>query len=170
VHASAQNPWVQFGLTQADVNAQASVDATFKMNRDNAKSKAGVPYYSTPLINANLTIRLANGTELLHNRSLGVIFDTGAMTTLHWSKKDPYPSGLAQGSRVVSDASFRLTASSTASRSAPVLDIITGSVIDQNLVGLQRDKFYLNAGILPYLSSQFTYNLKSGTLSLAAMA
>jgi hypothetical protein len=173
VHASSENPWVQFGLGPADL---VNLPTSFALNGAGLNSATGVPYYDAKVISGALQVSL--GSSGLTNADTGILFDTGAFTTIHQSGVStvpptslpadlinpgsgyPYPY-LQPGTQVVVSAQTLGLSSLT-----PFMAFEAGTIVDQNLVDIQTDSYYLNTGILPFLSNDIIYNLQNAQLTL----
>ena len=163
VHASAENPWVQFGLGSSDL---AVLPTTFALHPDGGKSPADVPYFSEYEIRGTLTVN--DGTTEYVRDNTGVILDTGAFTTIH--DDHGFPASLETGGFVVPGAQFKMFAPSSSGQDATVLEFTVGTTVDSDLLAITKDKHYLNTGILPFLSNDVIYNLQASTVTLAPQA
>jgi len=170
VHASDENPWVQFGLTDADLTI---LPTTFSMNVDTGTSPAGVPYYQSLIVSGSLSVVKDNAP---FDQATGFIFDTGAFTTIHnAAPNDPFPAHLTKdhaGTEVVHGAHFVASGISLQPGlfSEPFLDFTTGGVKDVDRVDVQYKAddpiYYVNTGILPFTQNDVVYNLGSGRLTV----
>ena len=167
VHASPVSPWVQFGLGSSDL---AVLPTTFALHADSGSSPAGIPYFSEYVITGALSV--SNGTTEFARDNTGVIFDTGAFTTIH--DDHGFPGSLEANGFVVPGAQFQMSAPSysngAAGPDATFLEFIVGTTVDSDLVAIARDKHYLNTGILPFLSNDVVYDLQAQTVTLVAQA
>ena len=96
VHAASENPWVQFGLGSGDLK---TLPTSFPLNSASQSSPTGVPYDDPKVITGSLALSLAG--EGFANSDTGIIFDTGAFTTIHQGGSTSLPAAL-----VVSGSSF----------------------------------------------------------------
>ena len=168
VHASDENPWVQFGLTAAD---SALVATSFTLNSGSGTSPAGVPYYQNIVVTGSLSV--TDGTRVF-NQSTGFIFDTGASTTIHSGTDVAFPLDLTKdgaGTRVKDGATMIVSGSSLLAPGVwPTFMNLTTSPTD--VVGVQAVQqpdhvlYYLNTGITPFKSYDIVYDLSGQTLSM----
>ena len=123
-------------------------------------------------------LQLSQGSSSFANADTGILFDTGAFTTIHQSSAStvpptslpsdlinpgsgyPYPY-LQPGTQVVVSAQGVGLSSFT-----PFMAFEAGTIVDQNLVDIQTDFYYLNTGILPFLSNDIIYDLHGAQLTL----
>lgn len=170
VHASDENPWVQFGLADADLTI---LPTTFAMNVATGTSPAGVAYYQNLLVSGSLSVVKDNAP---FDQATGFIFDTGAFTTIHNSApNDPFPAHLTKdhaGTEVVHGAQFvaRGISLQHGESAEPFLDFTTGGVKDVDKVDVQYKAndpiYYLNTGILPFTQNDVVYNLSEAQLTM----
>jgi hypothetical protein len=125
-------------------------------------------------------LQLSQGSSSFANADTGILFDTGAFTTIHQSSAStvpptslpsdlinpgsgyPYPYPYLQpGTQVVVSAQGVGLSSFT-----PFMAFEAGTIVDQNLVDIQTDFYYLNTGILPFLSNDIIYDLHGAQLTL----
>jgi len=168
VHASDENPWVQFGLSASDTALAAT---SFALNVGSGTSPAGVKYYDNLVVTGSLSVTDGTGE---FKQPTGFIFDTGASTTIHSGTNVQFPDDLTKdgaGKRVKDDASVVVSGSSLQTGSWPAFMNITASATDK--VGVQNDDsstkqgpYYLNTGIAPFLEYDLVYNLEGETLTL----
>lgn len=176
VHASNTNPWVQFGLTQQDI---ATLPTTFSLNRDGRSSPRGIPYYENLVVTGDLSIKpsakLAKQTGAQRfQQATGFIFDTGASTTIHTGGGINIPNDLTRngdGKDISKGSVVKVSALSkdpiTKNQSIPFMRFKSGYKTDKNNVGIQQaTSYYLNTGILPFLSNDLVYDLQAGRLTL----
>jgi len=166
VHAADESPWVQFGLTAADVSPQT---ATYVLAVASGSSAAGVPYYQNVVASGSISV--TSGTDVF-TAPTGFIFDTGASTTIHNTGTGPFPSSLVTAGRVVSLATFVAGGTNAfTGQPVPFLDFRTGDTVNVNQVGVQQDKpeYYLNTGILPFTLADVVYDLGGQTLTLVSV-
>jgi hypothetical protein len=201
VHAASSNPWVQFGLSAADLAPQPQ---RFALN-----STGGTSVGSLQVTNGSSVFAAPDLTTLL--------FDTGATTTIHTGaitiNDTPFPPGnipcslTSQGcpfptnqpnSTTIPPAAFNSTTvlngaqvqvsglSLSSGLPIPILDFVAGSTKTTspafNEVAVQgystassdlapacaalpspQPCFYVNTGILPFLSNDVIVNLDSWT-------
>ena len=170
VHASDENPWVQFGLSASDTAVLAT---TFALNggNGNGTSPAGVKYYDNLVVTGSLSV--TDGTREF-KQPTGFIFDTGASTTIHSGTNVQFPDDLTKdgaGTRVKDRALVVVSGSSVLDGNWPTFMNITASATDK--VGVQnhdtpteQGPYYLNTGIAPFLEYDIVYSLDGGTLTL----
>ena len=168
VHASDENPWVQFGLSASDT---ALATTSFALNVGSGTSPAGVKYYDTLVVTGSLSV--THGAREF-KQPTGFIFDTGASTTIHSGTNVQFPDDLTKdgyGKRVKDGALVVVSGSSLLDGDWPAFMTITASSSDK--VGVQNDDsstkqgpYYLNTGIAPFLEYDLVYNLDGETLTL----
>ena len=172
IHASETNPWIQFGLNDDEAKAQTK---SISLTKSGKSSSTGIPFYETPASTGTLSIKKRPGAKQNNkpfSSSIGLIFDTGASTTLHAAKKNTIPSNLTRdGKRIISNADVMVSSPSagptTEGQQVTLLNLITGSKIDKNLVSIEKTgSTYLNTGILPFLEHDVVFNLKDGFITL----
>lgn len=175
VHASSKNPWVQFGLTSEDLRDDQG--ATLALNPHKGRSRTGVPFYKFKVAKGSLSVdvpRTKSSRHETYSRPLGILFDTGAYTTIHSSPTEAFPLRLSQdraGAQLSKGAKVVLMGDQPLYRQrhdqVAVLKLKAGNQIDDNLVTLQTtNRFYINTGILPFLSQDLIYDLQGGRLKL----
>ncbi|MCS5699988.1 hypothetical protein NZK32_13160 [Cyanobium sp. FGCU-52] len=162
VHASSERPWVQIGLGKDDLNLPAPA-MSFSLNLGSGSSATGIPYYDEFVITGTLAISATSSSYC--NGQTGMIFDTGAFTTIHDSGGH-VPAALVSGGQVIDNALVQISGLATAAGSpcpgtaSPFLQFAAGSTVDQDLVWVNASGGdYLNTGILPFLSNDIIYNL-----------
>jgi hypothetical protein len=169
VHASDENPWVQFGLSASDT---AVVATSFALNVGNGgTSPAGVKYYDNLVVTGSLSV--TDGTREF-KQPTGFIFDTGASTTIHSGTNVQVPGDLTKdgaGTRVKDGALVVVSGSSVLDGNWPVFMNITASATDKVRVqnddsSTKKGPYYLNTGIAPFLENDIIYNLEGETLTL----
>ena len=168
VHASDENPWVQFGLSASDTALAAT---SFALNVGSGTSPAGVKYYDNLVVTGSLSV--TDGVREF-KQPTGFIFDTGASTTIHSGTNVQFPDDLTKdgyGKRVKDGALVVVSGSSLLDGNWPAFINITASATDK--VGVQNDDsstkkgpYYLNTGIAPFLEYDVVYNLDGETLTL----
>ena len=168
VHASDENPWVQFGLSASDT---ALATTSFALNVGSGTSPAGVKYYDNLVVTGSLSV--THGTREF-KQPTGFIFDTGASTTIHSGTNVQFPDDLTKdgyGKRVKDGALVVVSGSSLLDGNWPAFINITASATDK--VGVQNDDsstkkgpYYLHTGIAPFLEYDVVYNLDGETLTL----
>ena len=168
VHASDENPWVQFGLSASDTALAAT---SFALNVGSGTSPAGVKYYDNLVVTGSLSV--TDGVREF-KQPTGFIFDTGASTTIHSGTNVQVPDDLTKdgyGKRVKDGALVVVSGSSLLDGNWPAFINITASATDK--VGVQNDDsstkkgpYYLNTGIAPFLEYDVVYNLDGETLTL----
>ena len=168
VHASDENPWVQFGLSASDT---ALATTSFALNVGSGTSPAGVKYYDNLVVTGSLSV--THGAREF-KQPTGFIFDTGASTTIHSGTNVQFPDDLTKdgyGKRVKDGALVVVSGSSLLDGDWPAFMTITASSSDK--VGVQNDDsstkqgpYYLNTGIAPFLEYDLVYNLDGETLTL----
>ena len=172
IHASATNPWIQFGLKDDEAKAQFN---SISLTKSGKSSSTGIPFYETPASTGTLSIKKRPGTMQNikpFSSSIGLIFDTGASTTLHTTKKNTIPADLTQaGKRIISNLDVTVSSPSagpsTKGQPVTLLKLITGTQYDRNLISIEKsDSTYLNTGILPFLEHDVIFNLKDGFITL----
>lgn len=162
VHASSERPWVQIGLGKDDLNLPAPA-MSFSLNLGSGSSAAGIPYYDEFVITGTLAISAASSSYC--NGQTGMIFDTGAFTTIHDSGGH-VSAALVSGGQVIDNALVQISGLATGSGAAcpgpasPLMEFPAGSTVDQDLVWVKTSGGdYLNTGILPFLHNDIIYNL-----------
>lgn len=167
VHASDENPWVQFGLSASDI---AVVAGTYPMNVATGTSPAGVAYYESTVVTGTLSV--TDGSRSFEQPT-GFIFDTGASTAIHTSTAIPFPSDLTkdgEGSEVKHGAQVVVSATSAepSAGSQTILSLVAGGTTNEDKVTVQSSngEYYLNTGILPFLTNDFVFNLAGQQLSI----
>ena len=175
VHASDENPWVQFGLSASDT---AVVATSFALNvtSNSGTSPAGVKYYDNLVVTGSLSVTSGTGE---FKQPTGFIFDTGASTTIHSGTNVQFPNDLTEDGahRVKDGALVVVSGSSLLDGNWPAFMNITASATDK--VRVQNDDnhtnddsstrtgpYYLNTGIAPFLEYDIVYNLEGETLTL----
>ena len=168
VHASDENPWVQFGLSASDTALAAT---SFALNVGSGTSPAGVKYYDNLVVTGSLSV--THGAREF-KQPTGFIFDTGASTTIHSGTNVQFPDDLTKdgyGKRVKDGALVVVSGSSLLDGDWTAFMNITASSSDK--VGVQNDDsstkhgpYYLNTGIAPFLENDIIYNLEGETLTL----
>ena len=168
VHASDENPWVQFGLSASDT---ALATTSFALNVGSGTSPAGVKYYDNLVVTGSLSV--TDGVREF-KQPTGFIFDTGASTTIHSGTNVQFPDDLTKdgaGKRVKDGALVVVSGSSLLDGDWTAFMTITASSSDK--VGVQNDDsstkhgpYYLNTGIAPFLENDIIYNLEGETLTL----
>ena len=168
VHASDENPWVQFGLSASDT---ALATTSFALNVGSGTSPAGVKYYDNLVVTGSLSV--TDGVREF-KQPTGFIFDTGASTTIHSGTNVQFPDDLTKdgaGKRVKDGALVVVSGSSLLDGDWTAFMNITASSSDK--VGVQNDDsstkhgpYYLNTGIAPFLENDIIYNLEGETLTL----
>lgn len=170
VHASDENPWVQFGLTAADT---ALVATSFALNRvsgtvASGTSPAGVPYYENLVVTGSLSV--TDGTRSF-NQPTGFIFDTGASTAIHSGTNVQFPNDLTkdgEGTRVKDGATVIVSGSSLLTPGDwPTFMSLTASGSDKVAVQSKNAPYYLNTGITPFTQYDIIYDLSGSTLTMA---
>lgn len=163
VHASDANPWVQFGLAPEDL---VTLPTTYALNRppsgSPSQSPAGVDYTDKYVVTGSLDVSSIDCS--LSGPSTGIIFDTGAFTTIHDDAR--ICKELIDGGHVVNGADVVMAAISLQpgllALTVPFLSFQAGPTNDVDLVAVQPDSsYYLNTGILPFLSHDIIYSLDS---------
>ena len=175
VHASSENPWVQFGLKRSDL--RQGEGTMLELNKGQGRSATGVPFYKFIVVKGSLAVdlpRSASSKRQTFDHRTGFVLDTGASTTIHSGGSLAFPSRLTEdrrGERVADGA--RVTVRADHARRADhrdqqqILHFTAGDTIDQNLVTVQTTgRYYLNTGILPFLSQDVIYDLQGGRLRL----
>lgn len=168
VHASSASPWVQFGLTAADL---AATPTTFSMNVASGSSAAGVPYTENLVVTGSLFVHKENQPFAA---STGFIFDTGASMTIHNSGSfSPFPAHLTKdhaGTEVVHAATFVASAVGLSGTAEPFLAFTTGGQTDIDKVAVQYSSdnpdYYFNTGITPFMANDLVYDLANQRLIL----
>lgn len=167
VHASDENPWVQFGLTAADT---ALVATSFALNLASGTSPAGVLYYENLVVTGSLSVTDGSRT---FEQPTGFIFDTGASTTIHSGTNIAFPLDLTkdgEGTRVKDGASVVVSGSSLrAPGTWPAFMNLTASAADKVQVQYKDGPYYLNTGIAPFTQYDIIYDLSGQTLALVAV-
>lgn len=173
IHASDESPWVQFGLTASDTAVRPT---TFAMNLASGSSPAGVAYYENLVVTGSLFV-VKDGQPF--EQPTGLIFDTGASTTVHNSgSTSPFPPHLTQDHaerEVVHGATFVVSGSSLVSDAGwlPLMSLTTGGHVDVDQVAVQfkadNPNYYLNTGILPFMQNDFVYDLAAARLTTIAV-
>ena len=167
VHASDENPWVQFGLTAADT---ALVATSFALNLASGTSPAGVPYYENLVVTGSLSV--TDGSREF-KQPTGFIFDTGASTTIHSGTNVAFPLDLTkdgEGARVKDLASVVVSGSSLLTAGTwPAFMALTASATDKVDVQYKDGPYYLNTGITPFTQYDFIYDLSGQTLTMVAV-
>ena len=168
VHASDENPWVQFGLSASDT---ALATTSFALNVGSGTSPAGVKYYDNLVVTGSLSV--TDGVREF-KQPTGFIFDTGASPTSHSGTHVQFPDDLTKdgaGKRVKDGALVVVSGSSLLDGDWTAFMNITASSSDK--VGVQNDDsstkhgpYYLNTGIAPFLENDIIYNLEGETLTL----
>ncbi|NDC54346.1 MAG: PEP-CTERM sorting domain-containing protein, partial [Planctomycetia bacterium] len=170
VHASDENPWVQFGLTAADT---ARIVTSFALNRvsgtvADGTSPAGVPYYENLVVTGSLSV--TDGTSAF-NQPTGFIFDTGASTAIHSGTNIQFPNDLTKdhlGERVKDGATVIVSGSSLLTPGDwPTFMSLTASGSDRVAVQDKNGPYYLNTGISPFTQYDIIYDLSGSTLTMA---
>lgn len=169
VHASAQNPWVQFGLSSADL-ALPSGAISMALNPGSGSSPASIPYYSEYVVTGTLAV--SDGVNPpFYDANTGMIFDTGAYTTIH-NASGRFPAALESGGQVVDGALVQVGPTPTPPPSGlivstPFLNFQAGSTVNQDLVWVKGNTdYYFNTGILPFLSYDIVFDLGGAQLAL----
>ena len=167
VHASDENPWVQFGLTASDT---AVVATSFALNVASGTSPAGVLYYENLVVTGSLSV--TDGSRAFEQPT-GFIFDTGASTTIHSGTNIAFPLDLTKdgaGARVKDGASVVVSGSSLlAPGTWPAFMNLTASAADKVDVQYKDSPYYLNTGIAPFTQYDIIYDLSGQTLALVAV-
>jgi hypothetical protein len=103
----------------------------------------------------------------------GLLFDTGAPTTLHLAPGQKLARSVLSpdGARISSGTAINVSAlsqqSSKNGRPVKLMTFKAGRTIDENLMTVQKNStYYLNTGILPFLSNDLIYNLGEAKLTL----
>jgi len=162
VHASAQNPWVQFGLGPQDLNLAAPA-VTIQLNAGIGNSPAQIPYYAEYVVTGTLSV--SDGITTFTDAATGLIFDTGAYTTIH-NDGSTFPDALTSGGSVISGAAVQISAPSLQPSgpgvSTSFLDFSAGDTVNADLVWVKNGgPYYVNTGLLPFLSYDIIYQLGS---------
>jgi hypothetical protein len=167
VHASDENPWVQFGLAPADT---AILATSFALNLASGTSPAGIPYYENLVVTGSLSV--TDGSREF-KQPTGFIFDTGASTTIHSGTNVQFPLDLTrdgQGTRVKDGASVVVSGSSLLTVGTwPVFMDLTASATDKVDVQYKDGPYYLNTGIAPFATYDFIYDLSGQTLTMVTV-
>ena len=171
VHAASEKPWVQFGLGPAD---QVWLPTTFGLNPPDpgspTASPVGVPYFNDMVVSG--TLALNGGNPPFNRPATGLIFDTGAHTTIH-NHDHIVPATLSQGKQVLEGMGVwvgapRRMAGGGMGPVEPFLSFAAGSTINDDLVWVKNgSNYYFNTGLLPFLENDLIVNLEAGTLTLA---
>jgi len=174
VHASARQPWVQFGLTSRDLQPTKS---TFRLERSQpgSTSTTGVPFYKPEVIVGTLNIRTDRKSDQrdFSRERTGMILDTGAQTTIHQGTKPVIPLRLTAkdaDKRIVDGALITARGKSidaaSKGKSASILRTIAGRGSADRVAIQDTGQYYLNTGIRPFLSHDVVYNLADAQLIL----
>jgi len=166
VHAGA-SPWVQFGLAAQDL---LKLDTTYHLEITGDSSPNQVPYTKTHEVIGKVLI--SNGSKKFEDDHTGIIFDTGAFTTIHQGSRSihreliqDHPTRVAEGAQVA--VSSRSDDPSGQRSWVPFLSLEAGTIVDEDLVMISdAGDYYLNTGILPFLSNDIIVNLKDAQLTL----
>lgn len=173
VHASAADPWVQFGLSGDDLS---TLSTTYTLNPASGSSPTDVSYTASKVITGNLALSL--GSEVFANPQTGIIFDTGAFTTIHQGSSSTTPPTALPSGMIATGSLYPTTYVQPGTQvqlesqpvglgvSSEILSFAAGTTFDQDLVGVQSDSYYFNTGILPFLSNDIIYNLSAMQLTL----
>jgi len=195
VHAASSNPWVQFGLSAADLAPQPR---RFALN-----STGGTSVGSLQVSNGSSVFAAPDLTTLL--------FDTGATTTIHTGQITinnvsfppgnvpcsltslgcPFPTNQPNSTTVLNGAQVQMSGLSLSLSTGlpiPILDFVAGSTKTTspafNEVAVQgystassnlapacaalpspQPCFYVNTGILPFLSNDVIVDLASWSIA-----
>ena len=166
VHAADEGPWVQFGLTAVDT---ALISTSFALNVASGTSPTGVAYYENLLVTGSLSV--AHDSRVFAQPT-GLIFDTGASTTIHSGTNVAFPLDLTKdgaGTRVKDGASVVVSGSSLLTGTWPDFMSLTASASDKVDVQYKDGPYYLNTGIAPFTQYDFVYDLSGRTLSMVAV-
>ena len=174
VHAASEQPWLQLGLGPADL---ALLPTTFALNPPDpgspATSPADIPYFNELVVIGSLAVD--DGTTAFANDATGLIFDTGAYTTIH-NHHHTFPAALRVGDQVNNGAAVVVGAPSLLAGGGmgpvvPFLAFAAGSTFNDDRVSVKDGgSYYLNTGLLPFLHNDLIVNLQGGTLTLAPAA
>jgi len=166
VHASSAAPWVQIGLGPQDLTV---LPTSFQLNRTGYSSATDVLYFENYVISGTLAV--SDGASGFINTNTGMILDTGAYATIH-DDKQIFPAALSSGVRVVDGALVQVSAPSLLpsqlGASVPFLSFPAGNTVNADLVSVDESNdvddgkgYYLNTGLLPFLSNDVIYVLGS---------
>ena len=165
VHASSRHPWVQFGLQDSDLRTRSK---TLTLNPEGSQSRKGIDYYQNLVVTGLLSFDQAPSGSLT-----GLLFDTGAPTTLHLAPGQKLARSVLSpdGARISSGTAINVSAlsqqSSKNGRPVKLMTFKAGRTINENLMTVQKNStYYLNTGILPFLSNDLIYNLGEAKLTL----
>jgi len=174
VHASDPYPWVQFGLSAADTVLSAT---SFALNLASGTSPAGVQYADPFVVTGSLSV---TGGSPPFNEVTGLIFDTGAATTIHSGTAGStstvvFPASLTSAGTDTADTfvmqglSIVVSGSSVLNGDWPAFIDLTTSPADKVRVQFHSpfgDVYYLNTGITPFTANDVVYDLAGQTLTL----